>query len=86
MFDWQSEFEIPVTSTTYAPPLFHSSVMIVSSMPFTNATHAIVAPAATSKLLFAQALRGPQVQFSDPLPAPSIRGETLSIKINDSYF
>jgi hypothetical protein len=61
--------------------------MAVSSMPLANATHAFPAPAATLKQSFAQTLRGPQVQFSEPLPEPSIRGETLPIKItNDAYF
>jgi len=77
MFDWQAEFAIPVTSTTYVPPPFHSFAMTVSSMPLANATHSIAAPVATSKPLFAQALLGPQVQFSDPLPAPSIRGKHM---------
>jgi hypothetical protein len=35
----------------------------------------------TPKPSFAQAIRGPQVQFSDPLLLPLIRGDTLSIKI-----
>lgn len=35
----------------------------------------------TPKLSFAQVVKGPQVQFSYPFSIPSIRGDTLSIKI-----
>jgi len=41
---------------------------------------------ATSKPSFAHAVRGPQAQFSDPLPTPSVCGDRLSIKImNEAY-
>lgn len=45
------------------------------------------APAVIHKSSFVQALRGSQVKISEPLPVPSIRGETLFVKItNDAYF
>jgi len=87
MFDSQAELALPATDTTTATTLLPTDVAAVIAIPFANATLSLPAPTAILKPSFAQALCGTHVQFSDPIPATSIRGETLSIKItNYAYF
>jgi len=82
MFDWQAELAPPVSFPAIVTA-GHSTAMTVSS----SATAAPSAPAqaAAVKPSFAQALRGTPVH-SDPFPVPSIRGETLSVKITDAVY
>jgi len=80
MFDWQAELATSVP----APVSF--SARLDSSLAFEMVAHKTPLLAVNLKS-FTQALRGPQINYSEPLPAPSIRGETLSIKItSDAYF
>jgi len=80
MFDWQAELATnvpaPVTLTTARSP----------SLTLTTVTQHNSTPATIPKPSFAQALRGPTLTYTDPLPAPTIRGEMLSIQITkDAY-
>jgi hypothetical protein len=77
MFDWQAELgaTVPVPVSVSAEPVPLAIALVKKS-----------APAVTPKPSFAQALRGPTVTYSDPLPASIFRGETLSIHITkDAY-
>lgn len=57
-------------------PVFPSSTAQVSP--------SVVAP--PKPLSFAQSIKVSQVQFTEPLPTPLIRGDTLSIKITHETF
>lgn len=81
MFDWQAELAtfVPAPISFFARP--------DSSLALEMVAHKTPLPAVNMKPSFDQALRGPHVNYSEPLPAPSIRGETLLIKItNAAYF
>jgi hypothetical protein len=85
MFDWQAELA-PITSAAITTACHLSVAAIDSATPHASATFSPPMQAAIPKPTFAQALRSPQVQ-SEPLPVPSIRGETLPIKItNVAYY
>ena len=82
MVDWQAEL---------APPFNLAATPFCNSNDATAVPTQIVAPALiaavvqSAKPSFAQALRGTP-STTDPLPLPSIRGETLSISITPTAY
>jgi len=82
MFDWQAELG-PLAFNFAIATSGHQSTVAVSAPVLT----AVSAPVqeVVQKPSFAQALRGTPVQ-SDPLPVPTIRGETLPVKITDDVY
>jgi len=82
MFDWQAELAPP--SNLAATPSCNSNDATV--VPTQIVAPALIAAAVQSaKPSFAQALRGTP-STADPLPLPSIRGETLSISITPTAY
>jgi len=74
MFDRQAELAttapVPVTSTTTSD----------SSLALAMVAHNIPTPTSIPKPSFAQALRGPKVTYTEPLPVPVIRGEHCQLR------
>jgi len=82
MFDGQAELAPPaaprVATSSHIPAVAIVSAVEHVALSALLSTHA---RAAIPKPSFVQALRGSQVQ-TEPLPMPSIYGETLSITIS----
>jgi len=80
MFDWQEKLgtsALVLVSSTATPHFTFALALVAHNTP---------SPAAAPKPSFSQALRGSKVIYTDPLPTPVIRGETLSIQImKDAY-
>jgi len=80
MFDWQAELAPPaIPATTMA------SGSIIPTLAHNVSTAPIAPPAQSAKPSFAQALCGTP-SISEPLPLPSIRGETLSVSISSTAY
>jgi len=81
MFDWQAELA-PFPTPAAIPSSNNTATLLVSTHVLSAP---IAAPVQTAKPSFAQALRG-TLSIADPLPLPSIRGETLSVAISTTAY
>jgi len=82
MFDWQAEPAPPSTSAVIPS---RNSNAAATVRTHNVSTAQFVAPVQNAKPFFKQALRGAP-SLADPLPLPSIHGETLSVSISTTTY